>query len=108
MLGYPSLARFSAGGASVPVTVVHGLSVDVPGPATQPPAMVTVTSSQGAAFTYQYSDVPTGSETQCASSASLTVTTPGASSASPQFPLAMAPCDNGTVRVSPVYAGSSG
>lgn len=108
ILGYPDLARFAANGTSVPITVVDGLTVNLPGPATQPAALVTLTSTQGAAFSYQYSDVPTGSETQCASSASLTVTTPGASSASPQFPLTMAPCDNGTVKVSPVYAGSSG
>jgi Protein of unknown function (DUF4232) len=106
IFGYPSLARYAAGGASVPVTVVNGLTVDVPGAATTS-STVTLTSSQGAAFTYQFSDVPTGTETQCATSASLTVTTPGAASASPQFPLTMAPCDNGTVRVSPVYAASA-
>jgi hypothetical protein len=33
------------------------------------------------------------------------VTMPGSSSPSPTFALAIAPCNNGTVRVSPMYAG---
>jgi hypothetical protein len=33
------------------------------------------------------------------------VTMPGSSAASPTFAFAIAPCDNGTVRVSPVYSG---
>ena len=31
---------------------------------------------------------------------------PGATTASPTFQLAIAPCSNGTIKVSPVYAGS--
>jgi hypothetical protein len=103
-LGYPSLARFSASGAPVPVTVVHGLTVNLSGPAVQPPSPVTLTSSRQGEFTYQYSDVPTGSETTCASSATVSVTVPGGSSGSPPAPLTMAPCDNSTVEVSPIYA----
>lgn len=105
-LGYPSLTRFTAGGAPVPVTVVHGLTVNLSGPAVQPPSPVTLTSSQQGEFTYQYSDVPTGSETTCASSATLSVTVPGGSSGSPPVALTMAPCNNGTVQVSPIYAAT--
>jgi hypothetical protein len=107
MEGYPVLARFSSSGATVPITVVDGLTVNLSGPATQPPSEVTLTSGQQAEFTFEYSDVVTGSETQCASSASVTVTPPGAATASPQVPLTMAPCNNGAVEVSPVYAATA-
>ena len=52
----------------MPITVVNGLTVNLSGPPTQPPSVVTLTSGQQAEFTFQYSDVVTGSETQCASS----------------------------------------
>jgi hypothetical protein len=107
MEGYPVLARFSSSGATVPITVVDGLTVNLSGPATQPPSEVTLTSGQQAEFTFEYSDVPSGSETQCASSSTVTVTPPGASVASAAVPLTMAPCNNGTVEVSPVYAATA-
>jgi hypothetical protein len=103
MEGYPSLSRFSATGTAVPVTVVDGLTVNLSGPPSAPPSLVTVTASQQAEFTFQYSDVPTGSETTCASSTTLSVTPPGASTASAPAALTMAPCSNGTVHVSPIY-----
>jgi Protein of unknown function (DUF4232) len=105
--GYPTLARFGASGASVPVTVVDGLTVNLSGPPSEPASVVTLTPGQQAEFTFQYSDVPTGSETTCASSTTLSVTTPGATSASAPAPLIMAPCTNGTVNVSPVYAATA-
>jgi hypothetical protein len=108
MEGYPVLARFSSSGASVPITGVDGLTVNLSGPPTQPPSVVTLTSGQQAEFTFEYSDVPTGEETSCASSTAVTVTPPGAWTASPQVPLTMAPCNNATVEVSPVYAASGG
>jgi adenosine deaminase len=37
----------------------------------------------------------------------VTVTPPGATTASAQIPLTMAPCNNGTVEVSPVYAATA-
>ena len=107
MEGYPVLARFSSSGASVPITIVNGLTVNLSGPPTQPPAVVTLTSGQQAEFTFEYNDVVTGNETSCATSTTVTVTPPGASVASAQVPLTMAPCNNATVEVSPVYAASS-
>jgi hypothetical protein len=107
MEGYPNLARFSATGTSVPVTVVDGLTVNLSGPPSAPPSLITVTASQQAEFTFQYSDVTTGTETSCASSTTLSVTTPGASAASAPVPLTMAPCSNGTIHVSPVYAAGA-
>ncbi len=107
MEGYPALARFSSSGATVPITVVNGLTVNLSGPPTQPPSVVTLSSGQQAEFTFEYSDVPTGNQTQCAGSATVTVTPPGATTASAQVPLTMAPCNNGTVEVSPVYAATA-
>jgi hypothetical protein len=107
LLGYPTLTRFDASGSSVPVTVVDGLTVNVSGAAAQPPSSVTLTPTQHAEFTYQYSDVPVGSETTCAGSTTITVTTPGATAASSPAPLTMAPCNSGTVEVSPLYAAAT-
>jgi hypothetical protein len=103
MLGYPSLTRFSSSGAVVPTTVVNGLTVDLSGPPSQPPVLVTLSATQQAEFTFQYSDVTTGSETSCATSTTASVTSPGAPVA-----LMMTPCNNGTVNVSPAYAATAG
>lgn len=102
ILGYPSLFRFGANGAPVPVTVVEGITVNIPGSATEPPALVTLAASAEAEFTYQYSDVQTGGETSCATSTTMAVSTPGSDQSAP-FALTMAPCSDGTVHVSPVY-----
>jgi len=107
MEGYPVLARFSSSGSSVPITMMNGLSVNLSGPPTQPPSVVTLRAGQQAEFTFAYSDVPTGAETQCASSSTVAVTPPGASTASAPVPLTMEPCNNATVAVSPVYAASA-
>jgi Protein of unknown function (DUF4232) len=105
--GYPNLTRYSASGATVPTTVVNGLTVNLSGPPSQPAALVTLSSSQKAEFTFQYSDVVTGSETSCAVSSTLSVFTPGATRASSPVPLSISACNNGTVHVSPIYAATS-
>jgi hypothetical protein len=107
MKGYPVLTRYGSGGATVPITIVNGLTVNLSGPPTQPPSLVTLSSGQQAEFTYAYSDVVTGAETSCASSTTVSVTPPGASTASARVPLTMAPCNNATVQVSPVYAANA-
>jgi hypothetical protein len=104
--GYPGLTRFSSSGGVVTTTVVQGLTVNQSGPASQPPALVTLTPTQQAEFTFQFSDVVTGSETSCAVSSSLTITTPGATTPSAPVTLAISACNNGTVEVSPVYAAT--
>jgi hypothetical protein len=105
--GYPNLTRYNASGAVVPTTVVQGLTTHIAGPPSQPAALVTLASSQQAQFTFQYSDVVTGSETSCAVSSTLSVTTPGATSPSTPAPLAISACNSGTVDVSPIYAATS-
>ncbi len=104
--GYPVVALLSGSGAPLTVTMVNGLSVDLSGPANASPSLVTVAPSSTAQFAYQYSDVPVGSETACPTSEMATATMPGATTASPTFALAVGPCGNGTIRVSPVYAPS--
>jgi hypothetical protein len=104
--GYPTVALFSGSGAPLTVTMVNGLSVTVSTMANAPPSSFSVAPSSTAQFAYQYSDVPVGSETSCPTSESASVTMPGATTASPSFQLAIGPCGNGTIKVSPVYAGS--
>ena len=104
--GYPTVALLSGSGAPLTVTMVNGLSVTVSSAANAPASSVTVAPSSSAQFAYQYSDVPVGSETNCPTSESASVTMPGSTTASPTFQLAIGPCNNGTIRVSPVYAGS--
>ncbi len=104
--GYPTVALFSGSGAPLTVTMVDGLSVTISSAANAPPSTVTVAPSSSAQFAYQYSDVPVGSETSCPTSESASVTMPGSTTASSTFQLAIGPCGSGTIRVSPVYAGS--
>ncbi len=104
--GYPMVALLSGSGAPLTVTMVNGLSVNLSGPANASPSLVTVAPSSTAQFAYQYSDVPVGSETACPTSEMATATMPGATTASPTFALAIGPCGNGTIRVSPVYTPS--
>ena len=102
--GYPKVALFSGSGAPLTVTMVNGLSVNVSPQANAAPSSFALAPAASAQFAYQYSDVPVGNETNCPSSARASVTMPGATSASPTFVFTAAPCNNGTVRVSPVYA----
>jgi hypothetical protein len=104
--GYPTMALFSGSGAPLTVTMVNGLTVSVSSAANAPPASVSVAPSSTAQFAYQFSDVPVGSETSCPTSESASVTMPGATTSSATFQLAIGPCGNGTIKVSPVYAGS--
>jgi hypothetical protein len=105
-LGYPTMALFGSTGSAITVTIVDGLSVQVSPQANAAPSTVTIAPAAKAQFAYQYSDVPTGNETTCPTSVTASVTVPGATVASPNFPLSVAPCNNGTIRVSPLYTPS--
>jgi hypothetical protein len=104
--GYPTVALYSGSGAAITVTMVNGLTVAVSGAANAAPSSFSLAPSATAQFAYQYSDVPVGTETSCPTSESASVTMPGSSTASPTFQLAIGPCGDGTIKVSPVYAGS--
>jgi hypothetical protein len=105
--GYPTLGLTSGSGAPLTVTVVNGLTVNVSAQANASPSAVVIAAGGTAQMAYQYSDVPTGNETSCPQSEGASVTLPNGGGASPTFPLSMAPCNNGTVYVSPVYAASA-
>ena len=104
--GYAKMALFSGSGAPLTVTMVNGLSVNISPQASAPASSVTMAPSGKAQFAYQFSDVPTGTETSCPNSEMVSVTMPGATTASPTIALNLDPCNNGTIRVSPVYAPS--
>ena len=104
--GYPTMALYSGSGAPLTVTVAKGLTVSLSPPANAGPSALMIGPSSTAQFAYQFSDVPVGAQTSCPSSESASVTMPGTTSGSPAFALAIAPCNNGTIRVSPVYATS--
>jgi hypothetical protein len=105
--GYPTMVLFGTGGSTtVAVTMVDGLSVDISPQANAAPSSVTLTPSTHLEFTYQYSDVPSGSETSCPSSSTVSVTPPGQVTGTSPIALSLAPCDNGTIRVSPLYVAS--
>jgi len=104
--GYPKVALYSGSSAPLTVTMVNGLSVDLSPPANATPSAVAIAPSSTAQFAYQYSDVPVGTETSCPTSETAAVTLPGATTSSALFPLAIGPCNTGTIRVSPVYAPS--
>lgn len=104
--GYPTMALYSGSGAPLTVTMANGLTVSLTPPANAPPSTVTVATSSTAQFAYQFSDVPVGNETSCPTSESASVTMPGATTGSASFALAIDPCNNGTIHVSPVYAPS--
>lgn len=101
--GYPVMALHGSTGTPLTVTIVDGLSVYVSPQANAAPTTVALAPGAKAQFAYQYSDVPTGNETTCPSSVTSSVTVPGATVASANFPLTIAPCDNGTIKVSPLY-----
>jgi hypothetical protein len=104
--GYPTMALYSGSGAPLTVTMVNGLTVSVTPQASAPPSSVTIAPSSTAQFVYQISDVPVGAQTSCPTSEQASTTMPGASASSAYFPLAIGPCNNGTIKVSPVYKTS--
>jgi hypothetical protein len=104
--GYPTMTLYSGSGAPLTVTMVNGLTVSVTPQSSAPPTSVTIAPSSTAQFAYQFSDVPVGGQTSCPTSEKATTTMPGAMASSGYFALAISPCNNGTIRVSPVYKTS--
>jgi hypothetical protein len=103
MYGYPGMQLLDTRGNPIPTTVVRG-QAHFPDPAANAgPSTVTLTPGAQATFSLQYSDVPVGPETTCPSSTKAEITPPTNTSFA-VMTLDVAPCDNGTVHVSPVYA----
>jgi hypothetical protein len=104
--GYPTVALYSGSGAPLTVTMVNGLTVSISPQANASPSPATIAPSGTAQFAYQFEDVPVGNQTSCPTSEQGTTTMPGASTSSGYFAFAISPCNNGTIKVSPVYKTS--
>ncbi|MGO9029498.1 MAG: DUF4232 domain-containing protein [Acidimicrobiales bacterium] len=102
LAGYPGLQMLSSTGALLPTNVVRGGSYQF---TTMAPTSVTVAPGQAVYFNMGYSDVPSGAQTSCPSSATLHVTPPN-SYTSVSLSAQLSPCDNGSITVSPVFAGT--
>jgi hypothetical protein len=104
LYGYPGMQLLDAQGGDIPTTVVRGgLGGGAPAGATQPATLVTLAPGQAAAFAMQFEDVQVGNETSCPTSAKAEITPPN-DTAPGVVAMAIGPCDNGTVHVSPVFA----
>ncbi|HVB93510.1 MAG TPA: DUF4232 domain-containing protein [Acidimicrobiales bacterium] len=101
--GYPGLGMTGSNGASLTTTVVRKGNYPFTAMA---PTTVTLAGGQMAFFNMGYSDVPTGSATSCPTAANLVITPPN-SYTSMSIPAQLAPCNNGTITVSPVFTASS-
>lgn len=102
--GYPGMQLLDSQGAPIPTTVVRGGFHFLQAAANQPPSLVTLAPQTTGAFSVAYEDVPVGNETSCPTSAQAEVTPPNDYSYL-VMALAISPCNNGTVHVSPVYSG---
>jgi hypothetical protein len=101
--GYPGMQLLDAQGGDITTTVVRGQAHFPWAGANQTPSLVALAPGGSATFALEYEDVPVGNETVCPTSARAEVTPPN-DYTSAAVTLAIAPCDNGTVHVSPVYA----
>ncbi len=103
LYGYPGMQLLDASGSPIATIVVRGGGPMFPdAAANQPPAQVTLARGAVAKFSLSYEDVPVGTETSCPTSTSSEITPPN-NTAFAVIPLAIAPCNNGTIHVSPVY-----
>jgi hypothetical protein len=99
LAGYPGMQMIAASGASLPTVVVRKGTYPFTAMA---PATVALGPGQSAYFNVGYSDVPTGSETSCPTSASVQVTPPNAFDHL-VMTAAFGACNGGTLVVSPVF-----
>jgi len=101
--GYPGLQLLDAAGAQLATTVVRGGTYPFTDFA---PSTVTLSPGSLSYFNLGYSDVPTGNQTVCPEASSMWVTPPNAYDHL-TLTTTLAPCDNGTVVVSPVFGPGS-
>jgi hypothetical protein len=102
--GYPTLQMVDASGANMPTITVNGGRYPM---TSQSQTMVTVAPGGWASFNIVYSDVPTGNETTCPTSASLKITTP-ATFDPWTVHASLTPCSGGTLVASPFLSGATG
>lgn len=100
--GYPGMQLLDAQGNAIPTTVVRGQFRFPQTAANQSPSTVQLAPHAAATFSLAYEDVPVGAETSCPTSVQAEITPPNDVTYL-VMPLAITPCNNGTVHVSPVY-----
>lgn len=103
--GYPLLTLQGATGSVLEAKQVNQQVVQFPTAAANAPAApVVVAHGQATDFSLAFTDVPVGSET-CASAVTLSVQfSAGGSSVPITLAYPIAPCNHGTIWVSPLYA----
>jgi hypothetical protein len=104
MSGYPTLQMVDGSGGALPTISVDGGHYSF---TSQVPASVTLAAGQAGSFNIGYSDVPTGTETSCPTSAALQITPPAANG-HVTVSASLSPCGGGTLVVSPILTGSTG
>ncbi|HEY4025173.1 MAG TPA: DUF4232 domain-containing protein [Candidatus Dormibacteraeota bacterium] len=102
LYGFPGLLMLDAGGRPMPTRVVRVDGPTFPG-ISPVPQRVVLAPGATAPFYLHFGDVPTGSESTCPQSETLLVTPPDDTR---QLRVAerIAPCQGGTIDVSPVLA----
>jgi hypothetical protein len=101
--GYPGYLMLDASGNGLPTNVVRKGSY----PFTQmAPTVVTLPPGGATYVNLGYSDVPTGNQGACPTSASLEITPPNATDHL-TIPASLGPCGGGTLVTSPVFAASA-
>lgn len=97
--GYPGLQLLGSGGALLPTAVVRKGSYPF---TAMSPSTVTLAPGQTAYVNLGYSDVPVGTETTCPAATAFWFTPPNATDHL-TVTATLAPCNHGTVVVSPVF-----
>jgi hypothetical protein len=101
--GYPGLQMFNSGGAALPTTVVRGGTYNF---TNFPATTVSIAPGQAVYFNLGYTDVASGNQASCPTSATLHVTPPN-SFTSLTLAAQLGPCNNGSITVSPVFSATN-
>ena len=101
--GYPGLQMRDASGSALPTNVLRKGTYPF---TSMNPTLVTLAPGGSARFNVGYSDVPVANESSCPASATMDVTAPNAYH-SVSLTATIAPCNHGTVVVSPVFPPSA-
>ena len=101
--GYPGLQMRDASGSALPTNVLRKGTYPF---TSMNPTLVTLAPGGSARFNVGYSDVPVANESSCPASATMDVTAPNAYR-SVSLSATIAPCNHGTVVVSPVFPPSA-
>jgi hypothetical protein len=103
--GYPTVKLLDANMIVMTGLTIQGNAVFQPAGANAAPKVQHVTAGGSVEFVLQFSDVPSGTERTCPQSASVNVYPPG-SATSFNVVTAIAPCNSGTMNVSPFFGAT--